>query len=154
MLGRSVRDPLGIESATEYTNGLGLIDFETELASEKQLVRAEGSLALGDAPVKGYEIHMGTTTGRALARPAMWLRGPESERPRPDGAISDDGQLFATYLHGLFDTPDACAALLRWAGLDDAARIDHDARRHASIDKLADAVAAHVDVPALWRMIE
>ena len=154
MLGRGMRDPLGIESSTERTRGFGLLDFETELAPEKQLVRTEGSLTLGDAPVHGYEIHMGTTTGAALARPAMWLRQGASDEPRPDGAISDDGQIFATYLHGLFDGPDACAALLHWAGLDDAQRIDHDARRLASIDTLADAVAAHVDVPALWRLIE
>jgi adenosylcobyric acid synthase len=72
---------------------------------------------------------------------------------RADGAVSADGQILATYLHGLFDAPDACRALLQWAGLANAQQIDHDARRLASIEKLADAVAHHVDIDALWRLV-
>lgn len=151
MMGRALHDPLAIESDVERTAGFGLLDFETRLAPEKRLATVNGTLSFDDAPVHGYEIHMGKTEGRALARPLMQLA--ENGAPRPEGAISEDGQIAATYLHGLFDAPEACAALLRWAGLDDAARIDHDARRLASIDRLADTVAAHVDVAALWSLI-
>jgi adenosylcobyric acid synthase len=91
---------------------------------------------------------MGVTEGPALARPA--LRLTHGETVRDDGAISEDGQILATYLHGLFDSPEACTALLRWAGLDHAAQVDHDTRRLASIDTLADAVASSVDLDALW----
>ena len=151
MLGRELHDPHAIESSVGCERGLGLLDFVTTLEADKRLVDAHGMLAFGDAPVRGYEIHMGATHGPALTRPAMWLR--DGDTTRAEGALSADGQILATYLHGLFDAPDACAAVLRWAGLDDVERIDHDARRQTSIDKLADAVAASVDMDALWRVI-
>ncbi|MEC4775016.1 cobyric acid synthase CobQ, partial [Burkholderia cenocepacia] len=66
------------------------------------------------------------------------------------GALSADGQILATYVHGLFDAPDACAALLAWAGLDGAARIDYPALREASLERLADTFAAHLDLDALY----
>ncbi len=153
MLGRELRDPLGLESQAACEPGFALLDFVTTLEPHKQLINVEGMLLMDSGvPVRGYEIHMGATDGPALARPAMRLRVGAADRA--EGAMSEDGQILATYLHGLFDSPDACAALLRWAGLDDAERIDHDARRLASIDKLADAVAASIDIDALWRLIE
>ncbi|MGN6081974.1 cobyric acid synthase [Trinickia sp.] len=149
MLGRELRDPLAIESDVASTAGLGLLDFVTTLEPHKQLVNTAGTLLLGDGvPARGYEIHMGTTEGAALARPALRLQA--GNETRPDGALSDDGQILATYLHGLFDAPDACEALLRWAGVHDVVRIDHDARRLASIDTLADVVARHVRLDGLW----
>jgi adenosylcobyric acid synthase len=152
ILGRELRDPLGIESPVTRTAGLGLLDYVTTLEPHKQLVNTSGTLLIdGDAPVRGYEIHMGVTEGPALARPALRLRNGETARN--DGALSEDGQILATYLHGLFDSPQACAALLRWAGLDQVAPVDHDARRLASIDKLADVVESSVDLDALWRSI-
>ncbi|RKP48453.1 cobyric acid synthase [Trinickia fusca] len=152
MLGRELLDPHGIESGVERARALGLLDFTTTLEAEKQLVTTQGTLAFDDAPVRGYEIHMGATHGPALARPAMWLRARDGTL-RAEGALSDDGQILATYLHGLFDAPDACQALLSWAGLREAERIDHDARRLASIERLADEVAASVDMDALWRVV-
>ena len=154
MLGRALLDPHGIESDVERSSGLGLLDFVTTLAPHKQLVNASGTLLLGEGegvPVKGYEIHMGVSEGPALARPALRLF--DDADSRDDGAISEDGQILATYLHGLFDAPDACQALLHWAGLDDAARVDYDERRLASIDTLADAVAKHVRLDVLWRSV-
>jgi adenosylcobyric acid synthase len=151
MLGRALHDPDGIESEVRTQRGFGWLDYETTLTPHKHLVNAEGRLALDDAPVRGYEIHMGETRGPALERPALWLDGAGGARP--DGALSEDGQLIASYLHGLFDTPAACAALLRWAGLEDAEVLDYDARRQASLDTLADTVAANVDLNALWRVV-
>lgn len=152
MLGREMRDPLAIESDVLSTPGLGLLDFVTTLEPQKQLVNAAGTLLLGDGvPARGYEIHMGVSEGAAFSRPALRL-GADND-VRADGAISEDGQVLATYLHGLFDSPDACEALLRWAGVDHAQRIDHDARRLASIDKLADAVADHVRLDVLWESV-
>ena len=101
-------------------------------------------LAFAGAPVQGYEIHMGISHGPALERPALHLDG------RTDGAISEDGQILGTYLHGLFDAPTACDALLAWAGLEAPQSPDHIARREAGIDRLADAVEQHLDT----RMLE
>jgi adenosylcobyric acid synthase len=58
---------------------------------------------------------------------------------RPEGAISPDGQILGSYLHGMFDTPHAIVALLRWAGLHDAAALDTAALRDASLERIAQA---------------
>ncbi|MCY1465453.1 Cobyric acid synthase [compost metagenome] len=68
---------------------------------------------------------------------------------RCDGAISDDGQILATYLHGLFEGSQSCAALLRWAGLADAQAIDYEALRERDIERLADLVEQHLDTAHL-----
>lgn len=141
MLGRAVHDPDGIEGPAGSSAGFGWLDFETTLAPRKQLRNVEGRLAdaLGGATVRGYEIHCGISSGPALASPSSDIDGGRS-----DGALSADGQILVTYLHGVFDDPQAQAALLRWAGLRDAEAIDVHAMREASIERLADAVDAHL----------
>ena len=137
MLGRWIHDPAGVEGAAGSRCGLGLLEFDTVLCKEKRLRNVEGVLFPGstrEAPLAGYEIHMGVSKGRALDRPAAHLEG------RPDGALSDDGQILATYAHGLFDRPEACAAILAWAGLAGAQGVDLNAKREASLDRLADCI--------------
>lgn len=146
MLGTAIHDPHGLESEAGSGTGLGLLAFETTLEREKQLHRIRGVLALASAPVQGYEIHMGISHGPALERPALHLDG------RTDGAISEDGQILGTYLHGLFDTPAACDALLAWAGLEAPQSPDHIAQREAGIERLADAVEQHLDTRMLERL--
>ncbi|WP_051885375.1 cobyric acid synthase [Lysobacter antibioticus] len=148
MLGRAVHDPLGIEGEPGSSDGLGWLDLETELDSHKQLRNVRGRLAIdgsdGEAAVAGYEIHCGISRGPALASPALRLADG-----RDDGAVSADGQILASYLHGLFDEPAALAALLRWAGLVDAEPLDMRGLREASIDRLADAVETCLDTARL-----
>ncbi len=160
MLGRAIADPHGVEGAPGTTAGFGWLDYETELTREKALRNVTGRLVLGEgvegAPVRGYEIHMGVTRGAALDSPALRIDTIEGEADdtrgtvRVDGAQSADGQIFATYLHGLFDTPQACAALLRWAGLAAARQVDYPALREASLERLADTLAASLDLPRLY----
>jgi adenosylcobyric acid synthase len=153
MLGRAVHDPDGIEGAAGSSAGFGWIDIETTLEPRKQLRNVEGRLAdaLGGARVRGYEIHCGVSRGPASMRPSCLL-----DDGRGDGALSDDGRVFATYLHGVFDDPQAQAALLRWAGLREAEAIDVHALREASIERLADAVDAHLrhDLLERWFGLE
>jgi len=143
MLGRRLDDPGGVEGAVGTVDGLGLLEIETTITPEKRLALAAGKLTLAEAAVTGYEIHMGATTGAALVRPAAWLGG------RPDGAISPDGRILGTYLHGLFEHPEARDALLRWAGLDAGPAADYRIVREAHIDRLADAVSEHLDLEGL-----
>ena len=133
MLGMTVADPHGVEGAPGVSAGLGLLDITTELTREKRLEQVSGVCAFADAAVSGYEIHMGTSDGAARAHPAFLIDG------RPEGARSGDDQVLGTYLHGLFDTPDACAALLRWAGLNSEFRVDTAQLREASLQRLAHA---------------
>ena len=147
MLGEQVHDPLGLEGTAGSSAGLGLLAFSTELAAEKQLRNVRGHLALENAEVCGYEIHAGVTTGVALERPAVQL-----EDGRCDGAQSADGQIFGTYLHGLFESPAACSALLRWAGLQDVQLVDYHALRERDIERLADLVQNHLDTGLLRQL--
>jgi len=139
MLGQHIHDPLGTEGTAGSSRGLGLLELETTLAAAKQVRNVHGSLLMEDAPVSGYEIHAGVSTGAALANPALRLTHGA------DGAVSADGRIFATYLHGLFESSSATDALLRWAGLSEAHTPDYAARREADLERLADAVEQHLD---------
>jgi adenosylcobyric acid synthase len=144
MLGERIADPEGIEGPPGESAGLGWLKLHTVLRAQKQLGNVSGRLALEEARVRGYEIHMGQSTGVALDRPALRL-----ENGRTDGAVSADGQILGTYLHGLFEEPVACAALLRWAGLAAPLGVDHAQRREEMLDRLADAVESSLDLSRL-----
>ncbi|HTJ97562.1 MAG TPA: cobyric acid synthase [Rhodocyclaceae bacterium] len=144
MLGTWLHDPHGLEGqAGSSVEGLGLLQMETTLAPEKQLRNVRGTLFDG-AAVAGYEIHMGVSSGAALNKPAIHF-----DDGRQDGAVSEDGNILASYCHGLFDTPAAVAALLQWAGLKGALSVDLAARREADLNRLADAVEEAFDWPKL-----
>ena len=147
MLGEQVHDPLGLEGLAGSSDGLGLLAFSTTLEQEKQLRNVRGRLVLEDADVSGYEIHAGVTCGAALASAAVLL-----DDGRSDGAQSPDGQILGTYLHGLFETPAACSALLRWAGLQDVQEVDYHGLRERDIERLADLVEHHLDTDLLRKL--
>jgi adenosylcobyric acid synthase len=155
MLGRQLHDPHGLEGAPGSAPGLGLLDFETTLDAEKTLENVSGSLLLpgsppGLIPVAGYRIHMGVTRGAALERPATRLSG---ETGNAEGAISEDGQILATYCHGLFDVPEALSALLEWAGYRPSVNFDPHERREHDLNRLADALEESLDLERLAQWI-
>lgn len=147
MLGEQVHDPLGLEGVAGSSAGLGLLAFTTTLEEQKQLRNVRGRLVLEDAEVSGYEIHAGVTSGDALLSAAVLL-----DDGRSDGALSADGQILGTYLHGLFETPAACSALLRWAGLQEVQEVDYHGLRERDIERLADLVENHLDTDLLRRL--
>ncbi|CAN5859262.1 cobyric acid synthase [soil metagenome] len=138
MLGQIISDPHGVEGAAGDSDGLGLLDITTELTQEKRLQQVSGVCAFGSnksAKVEGYEIHMGMTYASNDTLPAFMIDGAE------EGTRSPDDQILGTYLHGLFDHPDACAALLEWAGLSSDIKVDLASLREQSLDRVADACA-------------
>lgn len=148
MLGEQLHDPQGLEGPPGSTAGLGYLQMETTLEPAKQLHNVHGRLAIADAPVSGYEIHMGHTHGPACASPAVILDD------RHDGAISNENNVMGTYLHGLFDDPQACQALLEWAGLArQSEQPDYQQLQEADIDRLAATLEQHLDIPKLLAII-
>ncbi|MGH6885906.1 MAG: cobyric acid synthase, partial [Geminicoccales bacterium] len=148
MLGTVIRDPLGVEGGPGESPGLGLLELETTLEAGKTLRNVAGVIfPHGEraVPFEGYEIHAGVSRGAALARPAALVDG------RPDGAISGDDRVLGTYVHGIFDRPQAAEALLAWAGMRGPRGVDLSARREESLERLADCVEAELDVQALMR---
>ncbi len=135
MLGRMIHDPDGHDGAPGSDAGLGLLDVETHMAAEKRLTRITGR-ALGQ-PIEGYEIHLGRTAGPDSARPFAHI-------PAPDGAISADGRVAGTYLHGLFSDNAFRAAWLAQAGV--ASALDYGAGVDQVLDRLAAHLETHLDI--------
>lgn len=141
MLGQQVHDPYGLEGMAGSSPGLGLLAMETTLQTHKTLRRVNGVLAWSpDIPVTGYEIHLGISEGTAFERPLFF-----DTDGRPEGALSEDGQIAGSYWHGMFDEPEACNALLAWAGFRQYQAVDFAILREEGIDHIADVWAEQVD---------
>jgi adenosylcobyric acid synthase len=72
---------------------------------------------------------------------------------KPEGAFSDDNQVLGTYLHGLFDSPKACDALLGWTGYNKQNSVDLDSAREAGINLITDALEATFDFKKMQKGI-
>ncbi len=142
MLGRAVHDPDGIEGPRGTAAGLGLLDVETTLSGEKRLEPVAGATSDG-APFTGYEMHMGVTEGADCARPFARLADGSAE-----GAVSADGRVIGTYIHGLFANDRQRSAWLKRFAPGGAA-IAYDTLIEETLDKLAAHLAAHIDVDRL-----
>ncbi|MDM8526177.1 cobyric acid synthase [Desulfococcaceae bacterium HSG8] len=98
MLGKEISDPHEIEGRTRKTEGLGLLDISTEIETSKVVKRSSGYDRMFNVGVCGYEIHMGRTSLFNHSLPFLELETGS------DGAINTNGNVFGTYLHGLFDS--------------------------------------------------
>ncbi|MGA7451832.1 MAG: cobyric acid synthase [Rhodoplanes sp.] len=142
MLGRLIRDPAGIEGPPGACEGLGLLDVETTLSGEKRLEPVQGTSADG-APFAGYEMHMGATEGPDRARPFARLADGS-----PEGAVSADGGVIGTYVHGLFaDDRQRAAWLARFAA--GGASVAYEVQVDDTLNRLAEHLARHVDLDRL-----
>ncbi|MCW8354571.1 cobyric acid synthase [Marinomonas pontica] len=148
MLGEQLRDPLGLENPHPDTQsaGFGLIPMETVLEKDKQLKQRQGTLSFTttSTDVTGYEIHSGVSRFSQNVMHFCVLENGEKE-----GYVSNDNQIIGTYLHGVFDHPDALHALLNWAGVKNAATFDYDQYRDSEINRLADSAEQHINIDAL-----
>lgn len=148
MLGKLIHDPGGLEGDAGSAAGLALFDMETTLKADKILRNIQGRFAASGVAMTGYEIHAGVSTFHAHYQPAFHLAHGDN------GAISDDGLILGTYLHGIFETPLACDELLSWAGFKNTCiAFDYHAVRDAQINRLADCVDQYLDTARLYRML-
>ncbi len=154
MLGHWVHDPDGVEGEGGSTAGLGLLDTETTLTQEKQLTNVSGQLDLDgeSVAVTGYEIHVGRTvsvSNETKINPLITLtNGTE------DGVVSECNQILGTYLHGIFDTFSAARLICQWAGAQGIQTRDHLKAKEQAIDRIADAIEAHLDLALLWPQLD
>jgi len=143
MLGRSIADAMGQEGPPGTSAGLGLLDIDTVLSAEKRLGETEGVAIEGGMPVRGYEMHLGATTGEGLARPMLRLAD------RTDGAVSADGLVAGCYLHGLFASDPFRRDFLARLGAP-AGTLAYEATIDQTLDGLADHLEACLDLDALF----
>jgi len=141
MLGRVVRDPGGIEGAAGETEGLGLLDIETVMTGDKRLSRVAARHAASGAGFRGYEIHIGRSDGPDRARPFAFVEG------LPEGAVSADGRVAGSYLHGMFADDGFRAAWLGGFGV--RSDLGYDASVEAALEALAAHLERHLDVAGL-----
>ncbi|MDB5408105.1 MAG: cobyric acid synthase CobQ [Rhodospirillales bacterium] len=139
MLGRRIADPDGIEGKAGEAAGLGLLDVETVLGPAKILRERTGSDRATGEMVRGYEMHLGTTSGAATARPMLEL--DDGAARRPEGASSPDGLVAGCYLHGLFASDEFRAAFLGDLGGSGTSGLRYETR----IETVLDALAAHLE---------
>lgn len=142
MLGRSVADPAGVEGPAGITPGLGLLQIDTVMTADKRLTQVKGHHIPSGQPLSGYEIHMGRSDGPDRARPFARI-GTEVE-----GAISADGRVMGSYLHGMFTDDAFRTAFLADLGAAPSGHA-HAATVEATLNALATHLEAHLDVSAL-----
>ncbi|OCH08864.1 cobyric acid synthase [Aliivibrio fischeri] len=151
MLGEYLADPLGIEGAPCSIKGLGYLSISTELQKQKQLTLVEGKLVLPNqsaVKVKGYEIHAGVSTNLGQEHRPISIHTKDAMRY--DGTINSENSIFGTYLHGVFDEPEAFEAILTWAGLEKCQAINmHDIQEEA-IERIAKSMEESLDLSLIW----
>lgn len=133
MLGQSIEDPDGMDGTAGFDTGLGLLNVDTVMTSDKRVVQRTATALPGGEPVSGYEIHMGQTTGPDCER--GWL----SVNGATEGAASQNGRIKGSYLHGIFASDRFRASFL--AGLGHSSDL---AYQH-SVDEALDALADHLE---------
>ncbi len=150
MLGRMIRDPEGIEGNAGDSHGLGLLNVETIMQREKQVREVTATLAAGASTFPAYEIHMGNTEGEDTARPFAWIKTKDSLRP--DGAISADGRVEGTYLHGLFSDNQFRQTWLKRQCMS-TSDINYGQEIDGVLDLLAEHMETYVDIDGIIAMM-
>lgn len=144
MLGHTVFDPLGLEGVVGTSAGLNLLDIDTVLGPTKELRVEQATSALSGDPLVGYHMHMGVTRGRGLERPFARI-GDTS-----DGAVSADGTVMGTYLHGLFAADSFRRNFLGSAAA--TSMLAYETTIDATLDALAEHLERHLDLDALLEL--
>jgi adenosylcobyric acid synthase len=144
MLGRRIADPQGIEGPPGTTDGLALLDLETELSGAKTLIEVTGRDIATGQQISGYEMHVGRTTGSDLVRPMLHLSNGIASRP--EGVLSRDGRIAGCYVHGLFASDAFRHAYLANLKPHVASDIGYEHEIESTLAALADHLEAHLDL--------
>ena len=150
MLGRSVEDPNGVESAVPAAAGLGLLPVRTVLQSAKTTRQRRFSfLDSAAADCRGYEIHMGQTTVDGPPRPVATL-ADGTPNGSPDGYYAGP-RCWGTYLHGILDNPAVIDFLLvPYTEQKAGAPLDFAAFKNEQYDRLAALIRENVDLAQIY----
>ncbi len=168
MLGEEIADPHHTESSHDVVKGLGYLPMKTVFAEEKRTVQVAADCpgmefydgVLMGKGLSGYEIHMGRTVFTAPVRhPFHLTRQGENAVNIWDGALSEDGRIFGTYLHGVFDHDGFRRQFLNVLRLHRGLRpLPVQRNRHLekerAYDRLAETVRKSLDMKKLAAIME
>jgi adenosylcobyric acid synthase len=169
MLGQKIEDPAGVESDRKSVDGLGLLGLRTHFGSHKRTAQVTARawercfLTAGLSPrevISGYEIHMGMIEriGKQAAPFEVLTRNGRNDADL-DGAVSPDGAVVGTMLHGIFDNDGVREATLAWLrarkGLAQApkSQFSFALSKQREYDRLAATVREHIDLALLRRLV-
>ncbi len=142
MLGTHIHDPDGVEGPPAMAEGLGFLDVGTVMTPKKRLHETRATHAATGEVFTGYEIHIGRTDGPDRTRPFAHVAG------RPEGAISANGRVQGSYLHGMFCDDGFRSAWLRPLGAGGGETAYADGVE-ITLDALAQHIEAHLDIAGL-----
>ena len=148
MLGRQINDPDGLDGPAGRTEGLGLLNVNTEMLPEKTLRKVTATHVKSKLDVSGYEIHLGKTTGEDCKQPFAYLD------KEPEGACSKDGRISGSYLHGLFSSDDFRNAFLENLGISTDGDLKYEKNLDDVLDELAQHIEDQLDVDALLEVAQ
>jgi len=161
MLGEEVADPLGIEGERAAEGGLGFLPLRTALTAKKttRRVAVQWSSGSKEGTFEGYEIHAGQTQASEGVTPCFSARPLEGTEWRADGAMSQDGRVWGTYVHGLFENGSFVQEWLTRVGADRNLAIQAgwqawQSERDLQLDRLAETLARELDMTALWALVD
>lgn len=142
MLGHLISDPDGIEGPAGDTEGLAMLGVDTVMTPNKRLTETRATHVASGQDFSGYEIHIGRTSGDDCNRPFAKVDG------RSEGAVSVNGQVMGSYLHGMFADDGFRAAFLTSLG-GSAGGQSYAQSVEDTLEALADHMEAHLDVAAI-----
>ncbi|MCA8926752.1 MAG: cobyric acid synthase [Alphaproteobacteria bacterium] len=145
MLGMRIADPEGVEGPPGSVQGLGLLNVETTMQADKHVTWVRARHGASGTEATGYEIHIGRTEGPDRTRPLFSANGVS------EGAISPDGRVMGSYLHGLFAADAFRGAFLQGLGVQ-AGSGGYEAGVEATLNALADHLEAHLDCDGLLQI--
>ena len=158
MLGESLSDPSSVESGGSM-KGMGLLAMDTVFEEAKTRTRVTGTFGrvggvlqnLSGAELAGYEIHMGVSTLKAGAQPMTDIEDfVERDGVKKDGAHA--GNVYGTYVHGVFDKEGVARAVVTALGekkgidTSDITGVDFQEFKETQYDILAQALREHLDM--------
>lgn len=155
MLGKEICDSKdGAPEGRRTVRGMDLLPVETMMEEEKTTRQVRGRFGevqgilrgLSGMPVAGYEIHHGRTRGQGLCI-------------REDGTAegSQAGNIYGTYLHGIFDEAETAEvvirSLLKEKGSEREAAVveSRTAYRERQYDLLAETIRQNLDMEAIYQ---
>lgn len=168
MLGKEIADPHRTESSLPELDGIGLLNVKTVFQPKKVTTQVEAVVCGSDGmledlegqAVKGYEIHMGTTGYGEGCIPYMTINKVlEKDSVSVGGVRNEDGNVFGTYIHGIFDNMNFTAGLInnlrRKKGLEKIqdTEVQFKEYKEAQYDKLAEMIRANLDMDRVYEIL-